>query len=162
MTCCRCNRTGHCHNCSCVKRGQPCLGCLLQRLGNCANTARTQPAPSASEDMAPQPSPTPNRKVSETAQTPVTDTPITTRETSTIFHTASPEADNPVSLSNTSLTCAPENVPELPQFTAMADPVFTQWGECDSVCFVNKLNAAYKEAVHWRPNLFKVPYGKAG
>ena len=43
----------------------------------------------------------------------------------------------------------------------MADPVFT-WGECDSVYFVNKLNAAYKEAVHWRPNLFKVPYGKAG
>ncbi|MCG8625031.1 MAG: hypothetical protein MJE68_23905, partial [Proteobacteria bacterium] len=103
----------------------------------------------------------PNRTVSETAQTPVTDTPVTTRETSTIFHTASPEADNPVSLSNTSLTCAPENVPELPQFTAMADPVFT-WGECDSVYFVNKLNAAYKEAVHWRPNLFKVPYGKAG
>ena len=40
----------------------------------------------------------------------------------------------------------------------MADPVFT-WGECDTVCFANKLNAAYKEAVHWRPNLFKVPYG---
>ena len=58
--------------------------------------------------MAPQPSPTPNRTVSETAQTPVTDTLVTTRETSTIFHTASPEADNPVSLSNTSLTYAPQ------------------------------------------------------
>ena len=43
----------------------------------------------------------------------------------------------------------------------MADPLFT-WGECDSVCFINKLNAAYKEAVHWRPNVFKVPYGKVG
>ena len=24
------------------------------------------------------------------------------------------------------------------------------------------LNAAYAEAVHWKMNLFKVPYGKAG
>ena len=42
----------------------------------------------------------------------------------------------------------------------MADPVFT-WGKCDTVCFANKLNAAHKEAVNWRPNLIKVPYGKA-
>ena len=49
----------------------------------------------------------------------------------------------------------------LPQFTPMADPVFT-WGELDSTQFTDNLNAAFAEAVHWKMNLFKVPYGKAG
>ena len=43
----------------------------------------------------------------------------------------------------------------------MADPVFT-WGEHDSEQFIDILNSAYVEAVHWKLNLFKVPYGKAG
>ena len=43
----------------------------------------------------------------------------------------------------------------------MADPVFT-WGEHDATQFTNTVNAAYAEAVHWKLNLFKVPYGKAG
>ena len=43
----------------------------------------------------------------------------------------------------------------------MADPVFT-WGELDSTQFTDNLNAAFAEAVHWKMNLFKVPYGKAG
>ena len=43
----------------------------------------------------------------------------------------------------------------------MADPVFT-WGELDSTQFTDILNAAFAEAVHWKTNLFKVPYGKAG
>ena len=52
MTCCKCNRTGRCLNCSCVKRGQPCLSCLPQRLGNCANTGQIRPSSqSASTDL---------------------------------------------------------------------------------------------------------------
>ena len=43
----------------------------------------------------------------------------------------------------------------------MADPVFT-WGEHDATQFTDTANAAYAEAVHWRMNLFKVPYEKAG
>ena len=38
MSCCRCNCSGHCRNCSCVKSGKLCQGCLPQRLGNCTNT----------------------------------------------------------------------------------------------------------------------------
>ena len=38
MSCCRCNRSGRCRNCSCVKNGIFCQGCLPQRLGNCSNT----------------------------------------------------------------------------------------------------------------------------
>ena len=36
------------------------------------------------------------------------------------------------------------------------------WGQSDSDTFTSAFNAAYGEIVHWRPNLFKVTYGKAG
>ena len=60
-----------------------------------------------------------------------------------------------------SFSSALENEPTLPQFTPMADPVFT-WGELDSTQFTDNLNAAFAEAVHWKMNVFRVPYGKAG
>ena len=40
----------------------------------------------------------------------------------------------------------------------MSTPIFT-WGELDSTSFTNSAN---DEAVHWKMNLFRVPYGKAG
>ena len=55
----------------------------------------------------------------------------------------------------------PGSTTELPTFSLDKVPTFT-WGSCDSVTFINSLNAAYNEVVHWRPNLFKVPLGKAG
>ena len=39
----------------------------------------------------------------------------------------------------------PENEPILPQFTSMADPVFT-WGEHDATQFIDTVNAPYAEA----------------
>ena len=35
--CCRCNRTGTCKNCSCVKAGVPCMKCLPGNFGKCLN-----------------------------------------------------------------------------------------------------------------------------
>ena len=35
--CCRCNRTGSCKGCACVKAGKPCSNCLPSKLGSCAN-----------------------------------------------------------------------------------------------------------------------------
>ena len=37
MTCCRCNRSGICRNCSCVRDGKECTSCLPKRLGQCQN-----------------------------------------------------------------------------------------------------------------------------
>ena len=47
MACCRCNRSGRCQNCLCVKSGRACQSCLPQRLGNCVNTVRTPPSQAA-------------------------------------------------------------------------------------------------------------------
>jgi hypothetical protein len=35
--CCRCNRSGLCRNCSCVKAGNVCVSCFPKDLGSCVN-----------------------------------------------------------------------------------------------------------------------------
>ena len=41
MSCCRCNRSGRCRYCSCVKSGRTCQGCLPEQLGNCKNISQS-------------------------------------------------------------------------------------------------------------------------
>ena len=43
MLCCRCNRSGSCKKCSCVKEGKTCVSCLPGRLGGCQNSAPCAP-----------------------------------------------------------------------------------------------------------------------
>ena len=52
---------------------------------------------------------------------------------------------------------APDNLFELPSFSPAVEPTFT-WGSYDSAAFIHSLNAIYDEVVHWKLNLFKVPY----
>ena len=42
MPCCKCNRTGSCKGCACVKAGKPCANCLPSKLGSCTNSSSTQ------------------------------------------------------------------------------------------------------------------------
>ena len=51
--------------------------------------------------------------------------------------------------------------PRLPEFSKSAEPNF-QWGNLDGEDFVHATLSAYAEVVHWRRNLFLVPYGKIG
>ena len=37
MSCCRCNRSGTCANCVCVRNGNSCINCLPARLNKCRN-----------------------------------------------------------------------------------------------------------------------------
>ena len=39
VACCKCNRTGLCRSCACVKARRLCESCLPSKLGNCANTS---------------------------------------------------------------------------------------------------------------------------
>ena len=41
----RCNRTGLCRGCVCVKVGRKCINCLPSKRGSCANTSVPQPPP---------------------------------------------------------------------------------------------------------------------
>ena len=50
------------------------------------------------------------------------------------------------------------SLPETPPF---ADPIF-KWGPLDALSFIAVIEKAYDEVVHWKMNLFPVPFGKAG
>ena len=42
MPCCKCNKSGRCTNCTCVKSSKKCNSCLPKRLGNCRNDNQDQ------------------------------------------------------------------------------------------------------------------------
>ena len=50
---------------------------------------------------------------------------------------------------------------DLPSFIPAANPAFT-WGSHNSESFRHVLDKTYVEIRHWRPNIFKLPQGKAG
>ena len=51
--------------------------------------------------------------------------------------------------------------PSLPPFETPADPSF-MWGDLPGEECVQLVNNCYDEAIHWKPNLFKVPNGNDG
>ena len=148
MACCRYNRTGRCRNCMCAKRGHSCQGCFPQRLGNCVNIVQTRSSASAPVDMPTLP-PSSLNIVPETppSRQPLTmEAPATSQVLSSSFQQPScPGATISELLPHSSSIHAPENNFVLPQFSPMADPVFT-WGEYDSLHFTDSLCAAYAEA----------------
>lgn len=126
VACCRCNRTGVCQGCACVKAKRPCSSCLPSRLGTCLNCQ-----PSSPESLD--------------------------REESDLDVDISSFVSDVPPLDSTSVS----SVPALPSFVPSADPLFS-WGSLDGVQCVSAISECYFTAVHWRPNLFRVPSGKVG
>ena len=91
---------------------------------------------------------------------PLSNEPATAANTG--FRTEVTENDTPTPRPG-SLPSPPSSGPtiELPQFTPMANPIFT-WGSHSSESFIHSLNATYAEVVHWKINSFKVPQGSVG
>ena len=151
MNCCKCNRTGLCRNCACVKAGKRCNTCLPSRLGHCANSTHNYgaslsqaPVTNAATTTTARMTPPSGNGIPQ-SQPPGTST--TTSDTPPLPHPTSIPTTGPV-----------EN---LPSFTQAAKPVFS-WGNCGSESFAQSLEDAYCEVVHWRPNYFKIPQGKSG
>ena len=127
MSCCKCNRSGRCRNCSCVKGGKICQGCLPQRLGHCANVTPPLQRLPHEASIAPT-APT----VDEIVAMPSSD-----------VLSKSVDESHP----NIDVTWPPP---------ALQPPNF-MWGSCNGEAFCTKVNLAYEEVVHWRRNLFQVP-----
>ena len=83
--------------------------------------------------------------------TPITDSHITPITDPT--HTATPSA---VSDAHSDVAFG------LPSFSEMPPPSFLWNGTIEGSDFVDRVTAAYDEVVHWRRNLFVVPFGKVG
>ena len=149
-----------------MKSGKVCQGCLPQRSGNCVNTVLTPPSQVATNLASPSQESSSPGLSSSSSSLPSSQTDTSPRLSPLLL--SSPEHHSDTCVATVAATpvtplydSAPEKVLELPGFLPATVPAFT-WGSCDSTIFTNLLNDAYREVVHWRPNLFKVPFGKAG
>ena len=164
---CRCNRTGTCKNCACVRAGQSCGKCLPGRLGKCLNqSAAAHPTTSLTSPTSPT-SRTPSDVANPIVRVPP---PASTlddhaaadrdREPHTPLAPIPPtHANFPTPDSDRRTDVA--GTPALPAFIPMASPVFT-WGDLDAETFTQRLNLAYSTVIHWRRNIFAIPTGNAG
>ena len=139
MSCCRCNRSGKCRSCVCAKSGKRCATCLPARRGNCQNHTVGDPAlNTVANDQENEPR---------------------TNEFTTPSHLTSCPCKEEVPLPE-----AAENYESnefLPCYTPVHDLIF-RWGELSGEKGGHEISKAYKEVVHWRRNLFKIPSGGQG
>ena len=119
--CCRCNGSGRCKNCSCVKAGKACTDCLPSKRQACSNRP-TQP---------PQTSPPPpgiSTTTSLTASTPLSphiqDNMTTEQERCPVLM---PTTEDPIHEGH-------PNICNLPTFNHMTNPIF-EWGDLDATSF---------------------------
>lgn len=76
--CCRCNKTGRCKNCCCIKQGRACSTCLPLRLGHCANLILNASPPTQASTITVTPSTISMGPPSKGATSIQTPTPATT------------------------------------------------------------------------------------
>ncbi len=123
MTCCRCNGTSSCKNCSCSKRKLKCTNCLPSRLDKCTNIEQSID----SEESSPQNTASSGHANQTPDQTPDLDEEATREDLQ-----------------------APQRT--LPDPLPVSDPSFS-WGSSDCSTFTEQVNEAYDEVVHWKMNL---------
>ena len=170
MPCCKCNKSGTCQGCACAKDNAACVSCLPGKLGKCKNpenlqldsdsTSSSSVSASLSRPTQAQVSPTPTQAQAQ-AQAQAQTLPVPPFKS---IHLTAPETLLGESLDHSEQlvgTKTSQCTWSLPEPVPAADPLFT-WGPHDGQSFIETVTAAYDEVVHWRPNLFLVPFGNAG
>ena len=149
-SCCRCNGSGRCRNCVCVKANRPCSSCLPDRRGRCSNIGSSSQILTACG--------------ATTTNSGGTD-PVSERDgESTPADDDSPadvDDDSPVDLlvpTQLSADRQDATIQELPCPAPMAEAHFT-WGpgEVSAEQFIKSVKAAYSEVVHWNTTFFLSP-----
>ena len=137
MVCCKCNRSGYCWNCVCVKANRTCVDCLPDKLGQYTNKSTTNENSISIVGVLPPP--------------PCDPTYVCPFESSNLKPIDA--ISQPSNLDS--------SYPTLPVYPPMSSPTFT-WGNLSGPEFATLLDTTYSEVVHWRRNYFSVPLGKAG
>ncbi len=143
MRCCKCNRTGSCKGCACVKAKRLCMDCLPTKLGNCVNTKTTQTESSTNSADAHLPSGSTRPILRPTL------------EESSLSDLPTPTPNKDIE------DIESEPAVKLPTPTPPTAPLFS-WGVHSAQDFCPILDATYTEVIHWRRNCFTVPFGNVG
>ena len=149
--CCRCDGSGRCRSCACVKSGRPCVDCLPSRKGHCCNSthASTNPPGPATDDED-RPSSFPSAGTSDTTndydiQELLTSSPGPSSGISAILDDVIMDASNPDPLEEI-------HVRTLPSFKP-AQNMTASWGDLSGEEFTKAIDDAHAQVIHWRPNL---------
>ena len=134
MTCCKCNRTGTCKNCSCAKKNSRCTNCLPCRLNKCAN-------------------------ISSSSTDDIDNTPETQGDPESVSEIS--DGGNDPTNQQSPTNAHHDDQCKLPDPSPIADPSFS-WGNFDSETIIAHMKEAYDEVVHWKMNLFLIPFGSVG
>uniref|UniRef100_A0A1X7V0A1 ABC transporter domain-containing protein n=1 Tax=Amphimedon queenslandica TaxID=400682 RepID=A0A1X7V0A1_AMPQE len=178
-SCCPCKSQSHCLRCQCTKNRKFCTGCIPAKLGNCSNLAKV---PSRSSPVSSEPR---GRAAIDGLREYPSDcdssdeefipgTPFYTDSrcvSPTGFYECSEDAalessrgESPSLLSHPPASPVSSPVPataDLPSFRPSAKPLF-RWKSLDGSECVRLISECYDRAVHWIPNIFKIPHGKQG
>ena len=157
-TCCRCKSLGSCKNCSCSKNKKKCTNCLPSGLNRCKNYLET--SENSTEGSTGDPDAIQSNIAITNSVLPiqVLSTPI--NASSTRGSTWQEELSDSQVQRNDSNYCD-SNYCEWPDPIPIAVPFFS-WGDSDSSMFIANVNKAYAEVIHWKSNLFPVPFGPIG
>ena len=170
--CCRCNASGKCRNCVCIKSKRRCSNCLPSRKGCCSNMkllpalqahdathARASPASVASPSHSRQPCGSPS-SVATTTTAPAAHTSVTSATIQKPVD-SSPPPNNAHPMNPATIAPAPVQAPfcPLPSSPPLSNPSFV-WGENDAVSIMASMDEAYSEVIHWRINTFPDPLWK--
>ena len=145
MTCCRCNKTGQCRNCSCAKTGNDCQSCLPSHLGQCSNCSIAISQPDGTSSLPTQLPPIikPEPAVTLTPLPIPIPAPVSLGQTVSIPSILSQSClEKPRSSNGERLT----SIPNLPAFTPMGNPTFVR-GVHDSATVMKTISAIYNEVV---------------
>ncbi len=168
--CCRCNGQGRCRSCKCVRDGVNCTNCTPGRNGRCENTAPPVPPPVPPPSAPRHPDPSCAVDAMDAMDQEQAPSATATVEQSSEAGVAAllpsnltPGVESNLLGPNPTTPTTPNSIrlQPLPSPSPMADPTFV-WGPCDAETFTHSLTAAYTEVVHWKRNLFRVPYGNSG
>jgi len=151
MTCCRCNRTGRCQNCTVSRKRDRVLTVCPTASASAPNLIRSRGHLTI---MIPD-VPAVSRVEADHTNVCHSHHGDTSSTTGSLHPDPSP---SPAADTGGFTQPRSTGIPELPVYTL---PRFT-WGELDSETFTQGLNHAYSTVVHWRRNIFSIPSGNAG
>ena len=164
MVCCKCNKSGSCSGCACVKAGKSCVNCLPSKLGNCVNVSPTGPGIPCVPVPMPVPTPMP---LSTNTALPNSTTAFTSSILTSVSTTESADfpplpSAIPINAQLDSATQVPIDTGQTHLLLPVQQPLNFRWGEHTGQAIFDVVNSCYEEVVHWKPNLFLVPFGSAG
>ena len=155
--CCRCNGSGRCVSCFCIKSGRCCVDCLPSRKGHCSNKS---PAAAPTSMPAADNGHFPSVDMSATENS---DNAVDSQD---VLAMSAPEGINASAMlddvisDDVNMRTNTASI-DFPSFKP-APTITSSWGDLSGEELTKAIDDAYAQVVHWRPNLFKVPSGACG